>query len=82
MGRFTRRYIQSYLPDPSREQDLRFIPFHEIDRTHPVHRKALEFQKGQDVVYGKCRAVSRNYEIMSYAELVQMSVLRILECGR
>lgn len=80
LGNFTRRYIQSYMPDPSREQDVRFIPLHEIDRTHFVHARALEYQKAQDTMYGKCRAVwLRGYDVMSYAELVQMSILRIIE---
>ena len=82
MAAFTRKYIQSYMPDPAKQQDIRFLPVTEIDRTHPVHRKALEFQKAQDVLYGKCSSAlvkSRPYESMSYAELVQVSVLRILE---
>jgi hypothetical protein len=81
MGRFTRLYIQSYMPDPSKDQDVRFVPFLEIDRTHAVHTKALEFQKAQDTIYGKCRleCVRRSYDTMSYAELVQLSVARIME---
>ena len=81
MGRFSRLYIQSYMPDPSKEQDVRFVPFLEIDRTHAVHTKALEFQKAQDTLYGKCRleCIRRNYDTMSYAELVQLSVARIIE---
>jgi hypothetical protein len=80
MSEFTREYIRSYMPDPSKEQDLRFLPFLEIDRTHPVHFKALDFQKGQDVLYGTCRMPGlRGYSVMSYAELVQLSVVRILE---
>ena len=88
MGEFTRRYVQSYMPDPGRDQDVRFVPVHEIDRTHPVHIRAMEFQKAQDLLYGKCKMLTvgkkgeryaRTYETMSYAELVQMSVARILD---
>jgi hypothetical protein len=78
---FTRKYIRCYMPDPSRQQDIRFLPLCDIDRTHPVHVKALEFQKGQDTLYGNVgtHLISRSYDVMSYAELVQVSVARILE---
>jgi hypothetical protein len=88
LGEFTRRYVQSYLPDPAKDQDVRFVPVHEVDRTHAVHRRAVEFQKAQDLLYGKCRMLTvdkkgeryaRSYDHMSYAELVQMSVARILD---
>lgn len=88
LGDFTRKYVQSYMPDAQREQDLRFVPAHEIDRTHAVHRRAVEFQKAQDLLYGKCAMLTvgkkgdryaRSYDHMSYAELVQMSVARILD---
>lgn len=85
---FTRKYVQSYLPDPARDQDLRFLPLHEVDREHPVHARAIEFHKAQDLLYGKCRLLTvarrgeryaRSYDTLSYAELVQMSVARILD---
>lgn len=85
---FSRRYIQSYMPDPEKTQDVRFLPLRDIDRAHMVHRKALEFQKAQDVLYGKCKMLTvgrrgkqyvRSYENVSYAELVQMSVARVLD---
>lgn len=80
MSKFTRSYIQSYMPDPSKQQDIRFLPFVDIDRTHSVHAKALEFQKAQDVLYGKCKLdCLREYDAMSYAELVQVSVVRVIE---
>ena len=88
LGDFTRKYVQSYMPDPTRDQDVRFLPVHDIDRTHPVHARAIEFQKAQDLLYGKCRLLTvarrgeryaRSYESMSYAELVQMSIARILD---
>jgi hypothetical protein len=81
MGKFTRNYIRTYMPDPSKEQDVRFLPYLQVDRTHPVHRKALEFQKAQDVLYGKCRMPHRDLERMSYAELLQHSVQRIMEAS-
>ena len=79
MCEFTRDYIRSYMPDPSKEQDVRFLPFLDVDRTHTIHVKALEFQKAQDVIYGKCPGKVRDYSVMSYAELVQLSVMRILD---
>ena len=39
---------------PSKEQDVLFVPLHEMDCFHPVHAKAVEFQKAQDVLYTKC----------------------------
>lgn len=39
LGKFTRLYIQSYMPDPSKVQDVRFLPLHDIDRTHSVHAR-------------------------------------------
>jgi hypothetical protein len=80
MSTYTRKYIQSYLPDPTKDQDVRFVLFKDIDRTHSVHVKALDFQKAQDTLYGKCRMdCIRSYNVMSYAELVQLSIVRILE---
>ncbi len=79
MGEFTRKYVQSYMADPARDQDVRFLPLVDIDRTHAVHVKALEFQRAQDLLYGRCGMIARDYDRMSYAELVQVSVARILE---
>lgn len=82
LGEFTRRYAQSYMADPSKEQDVRFLPVTDIDRYHTVHVKAVEFQRAQDVLYGKCSQDligKRAYERMSYPELVQVSIARILE---
>jgi hypothetical protein len=79
MGDFTRKYVQSYMADPARAQDVRLLPMSDINRTHPVHIRALEFQKAQDLLYGKCAMITRDYERMSYAELVQVSVARIIE---
>ena len=79
MSEFTRKYVQSYMSDPSKDQDVRFMPLGDVDRMHAVHVKALEFQKAQDMLYGKCSMITRDYDRMSYAELVQVSVARILE---
>jgi hypothetical protein len=75
------------MPNPSTtDHDIRFVPFDQIDRTHPVHTMALEFQKAQDTLYGKCRMLMqgekymRSYERMAYPELVQMTVARIMDC--
>ena len=84
---FTRKYVQSYLPGSGGE-DVRFVQPHEVDRTHLVHRRAVDFHKAQDLLYGKCRMLTvgkkgeryaRNYDHVSYPELVQMSVARILD---
>lgn len=78
---FTRKYIQSFMPDPTRAQDIRMLPFEDIDRTHRIHAKALQFQKAQDILYGdecKLQFRMRSYETMSYAELVQLSMARII----
>lgn len=81
---FTRRYIQSFMPDPTRTQDIRMLPIESIDRTHRVHAKALQFQRAQDILYGEeCKQQFRcllrcSYEAMSYAELVQLSMARII----
>ena len=80
MADFTRKYIRSYMPDPSKEQDIRFVPFMDVDRGHVVHASAIDFQKAQDTLYGRCKMdCIRGYDSMSYAELVQLSVARILE---
>lgn len=84
LGDFTRKYAQSYMADPTKDQDVRFLPVTDINRYHPVHVKAVEFQRAQDVLYGKCSPEligKRMYERMSYAELVQVSIARILESG-
>lgn len=83
LGDFTRKYVQSYMPDPSRTQDVRFIPWQDVDRTHTVYRKALEFQRAQDVLYGPCYfagggAMADTGPLYNYADLVQHSVRRIL----
>lgn len=88
LGRFTRKYIQSYMPDPEKDQDVRFIPMHDVDRCHAVHASAAQFHKGQDVLYGKCRMLTvnkegkeyvRGYDTISYGEMVCLSVARILD---
>jgi hypothetical protein len=82
MSSFTRNYISSYMPDPTKEQDIRFVPVVDIDRTHPVHLSALDFQKAQDTLYGRCSIdCIRDYDRMSYAELVQLSVARVMDCS-
>jgi hypothetical protein len=82
MANFTRSYICSYMPDPTKEQDIRFVPVVDIDRTHPVHASALDFQKAQDTLYGRCSMdCIRDYDRMSYAELVQLSVARVMDCS-
>ena len=84
MCEFTRMYIQSYMPNPAKEQDIRFIPLHEVDRDHVVHRKALEFQRAQDVLYGPCSFGNPPLPLdsMGYSDLLQHSVRRILACSQ
>ena len=79
LGEFTRNYIRSYMPDPSKQQDVWFLPYEDIDLTHFVHAKALEFQKARSILYGACRMPHRDLDRMSYAELLQLSVQRIME---
>lgn len=77
---FTRMYIASYLPCPRKEADLRFLPAAEIDRSHRVHQKALEFQQAQDILYGACSTnCTRPLQDMTFAQLVQHSFRRMLE---
>ena len=46
--KFTRGYIASYLPHKKEEEvDARFLPAHDIDPSHRIHRMALEFQRAQ-----------------------------------
>ena len=79
LGNFTRKYVQSYMQDPNKVQDVRFIPLQDVDREHVVYRKALEFHRAQDVLYGPCCFAGGLGEKMpEYAELVQHSVRRIL----
>ncbi len=81
---FTRKYVRSFMPDPTKAQDIRFLTMHDIDRTHRVHTKALQFQKAQDILYAgdsfKERfGITRSYDVMSYAELIQVSMARIMD---
>jgi hypothetical protein len=78
MGNATRKYIQTYMPDSDKQQDIRFLPMEDVDGNHVVRRKALDFQKAQDVIYGACS--SQSLDGMSYEELVQHSARRILAC--
>lgn len=80
LAEFTRLYIQSYMPDPSKAQDVRFLPACDIDKGHVVRRKAMEFQKAQDVLYGACQFgdFSNDLSQMEYWELVHHSVRRML----
>lgn len=71
------------MPDPTKEQDIRFLPASEVDRNHVVWRRTLEFQKAQDVLYGPCSFGStlgsrKALASMEYGELVQHSVRRML----
>jgi hypothetical protein len=77
MGEFTRRYIQLYLPDPEKPQDVRFVSWRDVDQDHVVCRKALEFQRAQDVLYGMCagQPISPSW---SYGDLVMHSARRIV----
>jgi hypothetical protein len=54
-----------------------------VDRNHVVHRKALEFHRAQDLIYGRCTfgRCKSDLESMDYAELVQHSVRRIISCS-
>jgi hypothetical protein len=78
----------SYMPDQTKDYDILFVPCYDIDKAHPVHSRALDFQKGQDTLYGKCRMFMRgekymrSFDKMEYWELVQMSVARILDCEK
>ena len=81
LGEITRLYIQSYMPDPTNAQDVRFLPAEDIDKSHVVWKRTLEFQKAQDVLYGPCtygKSSARNLKDMEYRELVQHSVRRML----
>lgn len=81
LGEITRLYIQSYMPDPTNVQDVRFLPAEDIDKSHVVWKRTLEFQKAQDVLYGPCtygKSSARNLKDMEYRELVQHSVRRML----
>lgn len=80
----TRLYVQAYMADPKKPQDVRFLPMTDIDMGHFIRRKAVQFQNAQDILYGPCkylreRCTQRAYERMSYAELVQVSIARILD---
>jgi hypothetical protein len=79
VSEFSRIYISSYLNGKSAAVDIRFAPSSEIDKSHVVHRMALEFQRAQDVLYGKSRWAHVPLQEMSFAELVQHSVRRMLE---
>lgn len=81
MGEFTRRYIQLYLPDPEKQQDVRFIPWRDVDKDHIVHRKALEFQMAQDVLYGVCTGqptAAAAAATWCYGDVVMHSARRIV----
>lgn len=76
----TRMYIQSYMPDPTKAQDVRFLPAEDVDRGHAVWKRAMEFQKAQDVLYGSCTfgGFTKHFQEMDYMQLVQHSVRRML----
>ena len=80
LGEYTRMYIQSYMPDPTKAQDIRFLPASEVDRGHIVWKKALEFQKAQDVLYGPCTfgGGTRTLQNLEYGDLVQHSIRRMM----
>lgn len=74
---FTRLYTACYLSTSC--PDLRFAQPSEIDRTHVVHKKALEFQLAQDVLYGPTIHSSKKLHEMTFSELLQHSIRRMLE---
>lgn len=80
MGEFTRRYIQLYMPDPEKPQDVRFIPWQDVDKDHVVYRKALDFHKAQDLLYGVCagRPAASSSTWENYGDLVLHSARRIV----
>lgn len=74
---FSRMYISSYANRSG--LDVRFMPASEIDRSHVVHRMALEFHRAQDVLYGRCSWEHVPLQEMTFSQLVQHSVRRMLE---
>lgn len=80
LGEFTRRYIQTYMPEPEKPQDVRFIHWRDVDKNHAVYRKALEFQMAQDLLYGACdgRVIANLKNDLSYGDLVLHSARRIV----
>jgi hypothetical protein len=80
VAEFSRMYMSSYLVNRTGSlPDIRFSPASDIDRSHIVYRVALEFQRAQDVLYGKSRWPHAPLMEMSFSQLVQHSVRRMLE---
>lgn len=83
VAEFTRQYVGSYLfqsdSNAQRGLDLRFAPADQISKEHVVYRKALEFQKAQDILYGAASTQSLDLCDMSFAQLVQHSIRRMLD---
>lgn len=74
---FTRGYIQSYMGEPTKEVDIRFLPAHDVDSGSVLHLKCQDFARAQNILYGTA-PLERGVDAMAYGELVQVSAHRIL----
>jgi hypothetical protein len=73
---FSRAYIQSFMEDPEKALDIRFVPACDMDSGGMIHKKSLDFAKAQNVLFGKIS--ERNVEAMAYPEFIQLSAQRML----
>jgi hypothetical protein len=74
---FCRSYIQSFMADPKRELDIRFRPVEEVSKESVVHKRAVDFSKAQNILFGTL--AGKEVAHMTYAEIIQQSARRILE---
>lgn len=72
---FTRKYIQSYLPD-AKDVDVRFLPPQQVCRGSTLHAACVDYVQGQDVLYGYKSSFPASS--FTYAELVQVVATRIM----
>jgi hypothetical protein len=75
---YTRAYIQSFMSDPSKQLDIRFLEPTDVDTCSTIYHKTQDFVLAQDTIYGKIKG-SRPIECMAYGEYVHLSALRILQ---
>jgi hypothetical protein len=74
---FTRYHIQSFMADPTKDIDVRFVPPHQVDTGSNMHSTSMDFALAQDILFGSLDGV-RSVEAMSYPEFIQQSARRML----
>lgn len=75
--KFTRDYIQAFLPY-EKYLDLRFKPYTDVLEADSILKRARDFVRAQDILYGSHRNPF-NVEIMTYEQVLQLSGLRFLD---